>query len=316
MTIATSAPLRRILCPVDFSAASAKALAYAATLARWHDAEVAVLHVHEMPLSPLFAVGPYLGAATPVVLSSADRAQMEDALVRFAASEATHGVTVRTTLLEDVNASAAILSHVQSARPDLVVMGTEGHSGIERLLLGSVAERVLRRAPCPVLTVPAHARPGLSADGALEVLCPLDFSPSSTAALHWAAAWAAKAGAHLTVLHVIEMPPEAPDPPIAEYKALLERLTQDARRTMDAAIPAGLRQSGRFSEDVAVGRPGTEILRVADARRADLIVMGVRGRSAVDLAVFGSTAHQVVRHAVCPVLAVHPDSAQVPSARP
>jgi nucleotide-binding universal stress UspA family protein len=75
---------------------------------------------------------------------------------------------------------------------------------------------------------------------------------------------------------------------------------------MEAEIPADIRQSCRFDEDVAVGRPGAEILRFAETRPADLIVMGVRGRGAVDLAVFGSTTHQVVRRAGCPVLTVHP----------
>jgi nucleotide-binding universal stress UspA family protein len=296
----------RILCPVDFSGSSAKALAYAAALARWHHAEITVLHVRPMQISPLLTVGPYVGPVTPVVLSDAERAQLEAALTRFAASDTTRDVTIRTALVEDVNVPSAILSHVETMRPDLIVMGTEGHSGIERLVLGSVAERVLRRATCPVVTVPPNARHGLSPNAIREVLCPIDFSSSSAAALNWAAVWAAKAAAHLTVLHVVEMPPEAADPPLSDYVALRDRMIRDARQAMEAAIPDRIRQSDTFDEHVVVGRAGTEILRLAEARPADLIVMGVRGRGAVDLAVFGSATHQVVRRAGCPVLAVHP----------
>ena len=281
------------------------ALAYAAALARCHHAAITMLHVHQMQISPLLTVGPYVGPVTPVVLSDSERAQLEVALTRFATSDITHDVTVTPALVEDVNVSAAILSHVDTLHPDLVVMGSAGHSGIERLVLGSVAERVLRKAPCPVLTVPSHATRGLSPEWIREVLCPIDFSTSSAAALEWAASWAAKATAQLTVLHVVEMPPEASDPPFAEYTALRDRLIQDARKAMTSAVPDRIRQSGAFDEQVAVGRPGSEILRVAEARSADLIVMGVRGRGAVDLAVFGSATHQVVRRAGCPVLAVH-----------
>lgn len=297
----------QILCPVDFSGSSARALAYAAALARWHHAEITMLHVHQMQISPLLTVGPYVGPVTPVVLSDAERAQLETALTQFATSETTRGVTIKTALVEDVNVPSSILSRVEAMRPDLVVMGTEGHSGIERLVLGSVAERVLRTAPCPVLTVPPHATRGLSPDSIREVLCPIDFSPSSAAALEWAASWAAKAGARLTALHVVEMPPEAADPPLSEYAALRDRLTRDAHQSLEAAIPDRIRQSVSFDSRIVVGRAGSEILRVADARAADLIVVGVRGRGAVELAVFGSATHQVVRRAGCPVLAVHPE---------
>jgi nucleotide-binding universal stress UspA family protein len=300
-------PPNRILCPVDFSGPSAKALTYAAALARWHHAEMTVLHVHQMQMSPLLTVGPYVGPVAPMVLSAAERAQMETALTQFATSETTRDVTVKTALVEDVNVSAAVLSHVETMRPDLVVMATGGHSVIERLMLGSVAERVLRRATCPVLTVPPNANRGLAPDSIREVLCPIDFSTSSRAALDCAASWAVKAAAHLTVLHVVEMPPEASDPPLADYIALRDRLIRDAHQAMATGIPDRIRQLDRFDEHVVVGRPGSEILRVAEARPADLIVMGVRGRGAVDLAVFGSATHQVVRRAGCPVLTVHPD---------
>lgn len=296
-----------IVCPVDFSGPSARALEYAFAVARWYRATLTVLHAHQMLVLPLMAVGPYAGPALPAVLSDADRAQLDAALTHFVADHALRDVRTSTALVEDVNVPAAILSHAEMVGADLVVIGTEGHSGIQRLMLGSVAERVLRKATCPVLTVPPHAPPALpSPDSIQQVLCPIDFSVTSTAALQWAASWGAKAGARVTALHVVEMPPEAADPPLVEYTALRDRLVRDAHQEMERALPDAMRQLDRFEAHVSVGRPAVEILRRAEVQSAGLIVMGVRGRSPVDLAFFGSTTHQVIRRAACPVLAVHP----------
>lgn len=296
-----------ILCPVDLSTTSARALGYALALARRHGARLTVLHVHQMMMLPLESVGSFAGPTLPAVLSDAERAQLDAALTHFVAGQAAPDIRVTTALVDDVNVPAAILSHVDTAGADLVVIGTEGRSGFQRLMLGSVAERVLRKATCPVLTVPPHAPAAPSLDSLREVLCPIDFSASSTAALQWAASWGGKAGARVTALHVVEMPPEAADPPLVEYTALRDRLTRNAHQTMADTLPGSIRQLERFDEQVTVGRPAAEILRLAETRSADLIVMGVRGRSAVDLAFFGSTTHQVVRRAACPVLAVHPE---------
>ena len=262
-----------------------------------------MLHVHAIQMSPLLTVGPYVGPVGPVALSTADRAQLESTLTQFVGNEAARDVRITTALIEDVNVPASILSHAEGMRADLVVLGTEGHSGIERLMLGSVAERVLRKAPCPVLTVPPRSPARLSPESVRNVLCSIDFSDSSTAALESAAAWSAKGGARLTALHVIELPVQASALP--EYIALRDRLIADARDGLDALIPLTLRQSRDFETEVAVGRPGPEILRAAEVHNADLIVMGVRGRNAVDLAVLGSATQHVLRRASCPVLAVH-----------
>jgi nucleotide-binding universal stress UspA family protein len=297
-----------ILCPIDLSTTSARALAHALALARWHGARVTVLHVHQMLVLPLETVGSYAGPTMPTVLSEAERARLDAAVTDFVAPHTVQDVPVQTVLVEDINVPAAIVSHADMVRADLVVIGTEGRSGFQRLMLGSVAERVLRRATCPVLTVPPHAAPAPpSPDLFRSVLCPIDFSASSTAALQWAVSWGAKAGARVTALHVVEMPPEAADPPLVDYTALRDRWIRDARQSMDRTIPGTMRALDRFEQHVTVGRPASEILRLAEARSTDLIVMGVRGRGAVDLAFFGSTTHQVVRRAACPVLAVHPE---------
>jgi nucleotide-binding universal stress UspA family protein len=84
-------------------------------------------------------------------------------------------------------------------------------------------------------------------------------------------------------------------------------MERDARQRLQEAVPEAARDWCQAQEELAVGKPWREILRTAAERRSDLIVMGVRGRNAVDLAVFGSTAHRVVRRAHCPVLVIHTD---------
>lgn len=179
--------------------------------------------------------------------------------------------------------------------------------------VGWVTEKVLRQAPCPVLAVPPGARAS-SAVPFRQVVCAVDFSDWSVAALDLAASLAHETGATLTAVHAIEWPWREPPAPTLtdlppEQAAALLRVS--AGSTSERAV-ARLRDvvrdvvAGRCETSTGIvhGKSHIELVRVASARQADLIVMGVHGRSAIDLAVFGSTTNQVVRHATCPVLIV------------
>jgi nucleotide-binding universal stress UspA family protein len=139
------------------------------------------------------------------------------------------------------------------------------------------------------------------------VLCAVDFSAPSLAAVRHALGLTAEAGATLCLLHVIEwLVEDEPGTRIAgfdvpEYRRYLEK---DARERLAALLPAHA-AARPVDALIAGGRPWREILRFVEERHVDLVVMGVRGRSAVDLALFGSTTHHVVRAAACPVLVVH-----------
>jgi len=205
-----------------------------------------------------------------------------------------------------------ILKRAAEDKADLIVMGTHGSSGFSHLVLGSVTEKVLRQAPCPVLAVPPGARAS-SAVPFRQVVCAVDFSDWSVAALDLAASLAHETGAGLTAVHTIEWPWREPPPPTLtdlppeQAAALLEfrRYTSEraASRLRDVVRDAVAGRCGAATE-IAHGKPHVELVRVASARQADLIVIGVHGRSALDLAVFGSTTNQVIRHATCPVLIV------------
>ena len=296
-----SVNIRRILCAVDLSEFSSRALRQAAVFAQWTGAQVSVLHVHQ-PATSLVAAGPFVGGETLLpTLRTTDRLDLDAALEELVTQET--GIARADAMVDDASDVAdAILKRAAAGHADLIVMGTHGRSGIQHLMVGSVAEKVLRRAGCAVLTVPLTA-PEEFPGSLRRILCALDFSVGSSRALHDARDLAARAAAPLTVLHVIELPPDVPDllqPDLTGYRAA--RFEQ-ARVRMTAAL-APVRDACETSELLLVGRAGREIVRVATEQESDLIVMGVHGRGTVNLAIFGSVTHHVLRHALCPVLTV------------
>jgi nucleotide-binding universal stress UspA family protein len=301
--------INRILCPVDFSDFSRRALDHAVSIARWYDAGITALYVYQPVPVPAYAPGPVPFA--PVILTAVDRDALTAELTKFIEAESAEGVTI-TPLLREGSPPREILDEATAGRADLLVMGTHGRSGFERLLLGSVAEKILRKAPCPVLTVPRHHPDAVPATAVQfkQIICPVDFSPSSMRALTYALSMAQEADAALTVLHVLS--PDVLDVPGASPESHLtlaefhRHLESDARRLLAEAVPAAASAYCRAETRLVRGKPWQEILRTAAERQADLIVMGVQGRSAADLMLFGSTTQQVLREAVCPVLTLRP----------
>lgn len=302
--------IKSILCPVDFSEHSRRALDHAVAIARWYGSTITLVHVHVAPPPALYG----LEAPTPVglVLTQEDRDRLIAAMARLAEAANASRVPIELVVADGMSAASEILARASSMRADLLTIGTHGRSGFERLLLGSVTEKVLRKAECPVLTVPRGAADAVPAPVAFKrILCPLDFSASSFHALDYAMSLAQEADAQLTVLHVMtyDMAVEAPEiyetvPAVstltmADYRA---RCEQHARERLHAAVPDSVRAYCAVETVTTSGKPYREILRMAAEQQADLIVMGVQGRGAADLMLFGSTTQHVVRQAGCPVL--------------
>jgi len=295
--------IRRILCPVDFSDFSRRALDHAIAVARWYGSTVTVLHVFSPMPVPAFGPGP--AGFEPIVLTDVDREQLLVHTKEFAATEGAPGITSDTVLREG-NTAAEILAQATDMAADLLVIGTHGRSGFERLVLGSVAEKVLRKARCPVLTVPRRLPDAVPAGPLFKrIVCAVDFSDCSMQALNYALSMAQEAGGCLTVLHVLA--PELVDPvgvgeEHVSLAALLLQREEKARQLLERAVPQTARADCKVESILLHGKPWREILQVATDGRAELIVIGVQGRGAADLLFFGSTAQQVVRQAVCPVL--------------
>jgi nucleotide-binding universal stress UspA family protein len=203
-------------------------------------------------------------------------------------------------------ATQGILDAAAQIPSDLIVLGTHGHSGFEHLVLGSVTEKVVRKAPCPVLTVPPQVTevPRDPQEMFQRVLCAIDFSDASLKGLEYALALAKETNAELILVHVIEGLPDAPDwqmpgQAVIDYVRLSET---EALQRLRAVLPHDADRWCKPRTVLGTGKPYREILRLAREHDAHLIVMGVHGRGVVDRLFFGSTTNQVVRTATCPVL--------------
>lgn len=285
----------RILCGTDFSEPSRRALLVADRLRATFGGTLSVIYVGD----------PLLVQAAAASNSVAGvQAETERDLRKLV--DETLGASSRpvTTLVTVGNAAAEIIANAETSGADLIVVATHGRGGFERLVLGSVTEKVLRKAACPVLTVPpSMAEASMQVPAFATILCPVDFSPSSAQALEMAAAIAEASRGRLVALHVVEAVGDE-DTEWCACDDCARRLHERATERLRAVVPSRARATGRVEETLAAGRPYREILRVASEAKADLIVMGVQGRSAIDLLLLGSTTHHVVRSAVCPVLTV------------
>jgi nucleotide-binding universal stress UspA family protein len=291
--------IRSILYPIDFSEASRHALEHAVVLAKWYESRITALHVVHAPLfpQPPILVAGFAEAKAPAVPNhKACEEEMEAWL------EPAHRVGLKTdAIVDDGNAAVRILERASSLQADLIVMGTHGLSGFERFVLGSVTEKVLRKATCPVMTVPPAAVTAAKVPYT-RLLCPVDFSESSSAALRFAFSLAEESNANLTILHVVDWPDEGLLAQRFDEPEFRRRVEEEARSRLEALVPDDVREWCKPSTKIAYGKPYREVLQTAEGEGTDLIVIGVRGRNALDLMVFGSTTNHVVRRAPCPVL--------------
>jgi nucleotide-binding universal stress UspA family protein len=291
--------IRNILCPVDFSEFSRHAVDHAAAMARWYEAQLTVLHVF---------LNRQAMDLPPITMEEQDRVRITARMQQLTA-HLPGAVPVALRVQEGEDVSAVIVGEAVALHADLLVLGSHGRSGFERLLLGSVTEKVMRKAPCATLIVPRRA-PDTAPDAPLQfrsVLCSVDFSDGSLRALEYAMAMAEESDARLTLLHVIEVPPELREHPASgdfDVDGVRAAAEAESLRRLRELIPPDARTYCTADTAVREGAAYREILKVAAECRADVIVMGVQGRRAIDLIIFGSNTARVVRGATCPVLIV------------
>jgi nucleotide-binding universal stress UspA family protein len=291
----------RILCPVDFSEFSRRALERGALLARWYEAVLVVLHA--APLVPLnFPVAPGVSRA---ILAPFDVEVLTHELRAFTAEAAARWPRLQL-IVRPGAAAGVILDLARGLRADLLVLGTHGRSGFRRLVLGSVAEKVVDRAPCPVLTVPGAAEDRPDTPLFRRVLCGVDFSEASRRAVEYAISLAEEANGCLTLLHSIHWAEDDRHPthPTFGVKLYRQSLLNDARARLTELLPEDAKAWCQVDARAVGGEPAPELLRVAASERTDLIVLGADRPRLIDRMVFGSMAPLVTRQAPCPVLTV------------
>ena len=300
---------RNVLCPIDFSETSARALIYATALARWYDAHLEVLHV----------VPAFEGGAPPTHFDAAggawpSREQLITEVEGAIAAAGAGGVRSRA-LAQEGRAHEIITCRARALPADLLVMGTHGRSGFNRLLLGSVTEKVLRQVTCPVLTVPPAA-PHAAEEPVVfkKILCAIDHSPSSLKALQYALDLGRQAAGCVTVLYALEytdpdeiLEPSPFDPchqALADSRRRRQAFIDHARQRLHALIAEEPTTWCEIAEVVSIDRAYKAILRHAEEVTADLIVMGAQGTGGLELMLYGSNTQHVLRAAPCPVLTV------------
>jgi len=291
--------IKLILCPVDFSEFSIRAYHYAQSLAEHYGAKVVAQHIVELSRYPY----------ADYVASTGDYAEFSRTLrdggqQRLQAFVKTHShdAIQPELVVHEGTAPDCILSYAQKHNTDLIVMGTHGRRGYDRVVLGSVTNRVMRKASCPVLAI--CKQPQESTEGhernhvhlLRRILFCTDFSKNSERALSYALSATDEYDAELTLLHVLE---DIRNP--SKAQAAVATATEQ----LDELIPQEIRKTLKIKTAVRVGKPYQQIIKLALETQTDTIVMGVRGRGAVDLAVFGSTTYRVLQLGPCPVLAVH-----------
>lgn len=280
-------PPQRILCPVDFSPHSERALQVAGWLATAFTAEVIVLHAQSLEPPLYFTVAQI--AALEGQLRRARRAAR--AYLEGFAGRQMPPALPRSFEVVEADPAAAILAAAQAPGAGLIVMGTHGRTGLTRIRLGSVTESVLRQSHIPVVTVGPQVEKVeklAPAQVPARILCPVDYSDQVRAVLRHAGLLAQTLRAQLIVLHV----QEAVGP------------KRDAKQSLCDWVPTTVREQCAVREVVRQGSPAEQIVQETERSAATLLVIGAAHHHTLGAIFAGSTAEKLIRAAPVPVVSV------------
>jgi nucleotide-binding universal stress UspA family protein len=299
----------RILAAVDGSEPAKVAVAVAARLAREHGGKLVLSYcANWRPLIAQFESTGSIIDPTPTIDAMKERGAK--LLAEAAQIAQRFGVDARCRATQGEPASH-ILSLARETGSRLIVMGTHDGAGIQRLLIGSTTNAVLRRSTIPVLTVRPGIRIAAETRRCFErVLVATDDSESSAVAIDTALALPPDDRRELLFCSVadVDRVSAASD---FEEPLLGSRLAAQAQtivdRALDKARARGIVAEGRVLE----GRPGTALIAAAEREYFDLIVLGTHGRRGIDRILLGSVAERVIRTALLPVMIVRTTASTV-----
>jgi nucleotide-binding universal stress UspA family protein len=276
----------RILVPTDFSEISQCALDYAKAIAKQGNSELLLVHVNP-PID--FITSPEAAWIDAAEVQSVQEEQLEQsgAALRSEGFRA-QAISVTGPLYDE------LLSTVKQYNADLIVLGTHGKKGLERLLLGSDAEAVLRRAGCPVLSV-GPAVPNLEHKTwrIREVICATTLEPRAAEVVAYAHKLAALYEAELVLFHVKSSSEQEDDADWVSFEEAFHHY-----------VPEDLGKRSWLRTRLASASPGTSILDLAKQRKSDLIVMGAHPASFLATHLARGTAAKVLAEAPCPVMTI------------
>ncbi len=290
-----------ILFATDFSPCSAPAFRYAVEWANIVEAKFTVLHV--LSLQP----GLDIDAGIAQSYLDEQRNVAQDHLHQLLA-EARQHVSQASIEMQTGLPSAKICEVAREHKADLIIMGTHGWTGFNRVVFGSVAERVIQRAPCPVLSIPDRSPKDTTGKASLtikprHIVLPIDFSDCSMDAYEYAVQVVKWFETSLTLVCAIEPPSYSLDFTLThplQDKANREKINNRLQELTTILVEQGL--SAQYE---LVAKPSVEaILEASSEQKADLLIMGTHARKGLSRLILGSTTAQVLQHSPCPILTV------------
>jgi nucleotide-binding universal stress UspA family protein len=286
--------LKSILLLTDFSEPSELAVPFAIAIAREYESKVYAMHV--LTPVPLSYATPESAAAAIEGLEEGAQAGMQRVDAQLV------GVPSEMMLVRGESVWSSVEQALSECEIDLVILGTHGRAGAIKLLLGSVAEEIFRRARVPVLTIGPSVRKGVHSGGQFRrVVFATDFMTEAQAAAPYAISMAQENQARLLLLHVMR------DPDLKTSKRTPQDSVANAMHQLYELVPPEAELWCRPQATVRYGNPAERILEAAMEFEADLIVLGVRnaaGHLGAATHLERTTAHKVVARATCPVLTV------------
>jgi nucleotide-binding universal stress UspA family protein len=272
---------KQILCAVDLGPSSRLVLGWARLFAQAFGARVDVLHSD-------WTEPPRYFTPAQIEIITAETEKRKTKLLEELAGMARGMFGAQAEMVVNVvegHPVPVLQEHIKAHRPDLLVLGSHGRSGVARLMMGSVAENIVRESPVPALIARGDAAPA----GVGRILCPVSLTETGRRSLEMAAALAAAFHASLDVLHAAEEPGLG---------------TEEMHDRLCQWVPSEARSQCHLTEVVRHGNAAEQIILYAREHPVDLIVLAAEHRPLLEMTTLGTTTERVMRHSPSSVLVV------------
>jgi nucleotide-binding universal stress UspA family protein len=279
------------LVPVDFQPASLAALRSALELARPRGARVVIFHAYQLP--------PWVYAGMPPEVRKRLCEQVQDDALQ-PLNQLAERWGVRSILREGNDVANLVLEVATELGAERIFIGTHGRRGLDRLLVGSVAEQIVRRSPVPVLTVRSEAPEHAAGETRRRVvLCAVDLGPATRDVVDLARTFADELGAELELVHAVA----ALFYVYPTFDPILARdLDVEVRRAAKQSLDRVLQESGAARHHIVTGDAGKSILELVEHARPEALVIGTHGRRGASRLFLGSVAEWLLRRSPVPIL--------------
>jgi len=293
---------KRIICATDFSDFSNRTVKYGLALAKEFDSKIYVCHV--IDLSSVAIYGEF----------QLDPVGLQDRIMKDAGDQLEELIGKQHKAWEPLitvgHAADEISRIVEEKNIDLVITATRGRSGLKRLILGSVTERLMRTLTCPLLVIHSPDKEFATTDDqevkVESILVGCDFSPDSGVAFEHSLSLAQEFQSELHLTHVVETSiyQELHKTEAHVEEEIQQGIHNRLLQKLQDMVPEEARNWCKPHTSLLDGHPYEEIVNYAEAQNIDMIVLGTRGHGLVKSMLVGSTTDRVVRRAPCPVLSV------------